>query len=328
MEKPPLPFTKRLALKRNIPPPPPLNLRNLPVEIQPENDLRFKNLFHELCFGDNSFCVVSRQGKRNYRYVCFSGSSNKSFFGVYEGLERVNAVEFVAEDFHKNVFEMMKNCEEKEEKEEKEDEAFRAAYLKTESDFLEKGLKSGACCVTVLIQNQEMIVSNMGDCRAVLCREGGVFEALPSDHKAGRDQVIGEHKTRIFKLEEDMEFLVLASAGIWDVVSNQEAVDTVVNVLAQDHRESEDEALIQMLDNLMPCRKLQRVWLVKQQKELLPVESPIRAKPTMYTRSDGESPTSKQKKIKAACKELVNLAVSRGSKDDITVVIVDLKHYN
>lgn len=45
---------------------------------------------------------------------------------------------------------------------------------------------SGACCVTALIQNQEMIVSNLGDCRAVLCR-GGVAEALTTDHRAGRD---------------------------------------------------------------------------------------------------------------------------------------------
>lgn len=45
---------------------------------------------------------------------------------------------------------------------------------------------SGACCVTAMIQDQEIIVSNLGDCRAVLCR-GGVAEALTTDHKAGRD---------------------------------------------------------------------------------------------------------------------------------------------
>lgn len=45
---------------------------------------------------------------------------------------------------------------------------------------------SGACCVTAVIQDQEMIVSNLGDCRAVLCR-AGVAEALTDDHKPGRD---------------------------------------------------------------------------------------------------------------------------------------------
>lgn len=49
-----------------------------------------------------------------------------------------------------------------------------------------QGLVSGVCCVTALIDDQEVVVSNLGDCRAVLCR-GGVAEALTTDHKAGRE---------------------------------------------------------------------------------------------------------------------------------------------
>lgn len=45
-----------------------------------------------------------------------------------------------------------------------------------------QGLASGACCVTALIEGQEVIVSNLGDCRAVLCR-GGIAEALTKDHR-------------------------------------------------------------------------------------------------------------------------------------------------
>jgi len=37
-----------------------------------------------------------------------------------------------------------------------------------------------------LIEGKEMIVSNLGDCRAVLCR-GGVAEALTKDHRAERE---------------------------------------------------------------------------------------------------------------------------------------------
>lgn len=40
----------------------------------------------------------------------------------------------MAENLHKNVLEMMKNCKEKEEKV----EAFKAAYLRTDRDFLEE----------------------------------------------------------------------------------------------------------------------------------------------------------------------------------------------
>ncbi|CAI0464649.1 unnamed protein product [Linum tenue] len=118
-------------------------------------------------------------------------------------------------------------------------------------DESSKGLLSGACCVTALIQGQEMVVSNLGDCRAVLCK-GGVAEALTIDHRAEREDergawrvhgilsvsrsigdshlkewVLAEPDTNILHLTPDMEFLVLASDGLWEVVENQEAVDIV-----------------------------------------------------------------------------------------------------
>lgn len=49
-----------------------------------------------------------------------------------------------------------------------------------------QGLVSGACCVTAFIEGQDVVVSNLGDCRAVLCR-GGVAETLTTDHKAERE---------------------------------------------------------------------------------------------------------------------------------------------
>lgn len=49
-----------------------------------------------------------------------------------------------------------------------------------------QGLGSGTCCVTALIEGQEVVISNLGDCRAVLCR-GGVAEALTKDHKAEQE---------------------------------------------------------------------------------------------------------------------------------------------
>ena len=45
---------------------------------------------------------------------------------------------------------------------------------------------SGACCVTALIEGHEIVVSNLGDCRAVLCR-GGVAEVLTRDHRVEKE---------------------------------------------------------------------------------------------------------------------------------------------
>ncbi|KAG5610736.1 hypothetical protein H5410_022017 [Solanum commersonii] len=47
-------------------------------------------------------------------------------------------------------------------------------------------LGSGACCVTVLIEGKEIIISNFGDYKVVLCING-VAEALTRDHRAERE---------------------------------------------------------------------------------------------------------------------------------------------
>lgn len=39
--------------------------------------------------------------------------------------------------------------------------------------------------MTALIEKNEIVISNVGDCRAILCR-GGVAEALTKDHRAGQ----------------------------------------------------------------------------------------------------------------------------------------------
>lgn len=42
------------------------------------------------------------------------------------------------------------------------------------------------CCVTAVIEGEEVVVSNLGDCRAVLCR-GGVAEPLTKDHRVEQE---------------------------------------------------------------------------------------------------------------------------------------------
>lgn len=65
------------------------------------------------------------------------------------------------------------------------EEAVRFGYLKTDSEFLKEDAGGGTCCVTALLRNGKLIVSNAGDCRAVLSRSG-MAEALTSDHRPSR----------------------------------------------------------------------------------------------------------------------------------------------
>ncbi|XP_022132306.1 probable protein phosphatase 2C 14 isoform X2 [Momordica charantia] len=357
--------------------------------------------------GNDHVGVFSVKGKKRFMedthkiIPCLEGHLNDAFFGVYDGHGGRKAANFVAQNLHNNILDVVGNCTRSAEKE----EAIKAAFLKTDRDFLDLGLGSGVCCVTVLIQGEEVIVSNLGDCRAVLSR-GGVAEAITKDHrvehederkrienKGGyveihkgawrvhgilsvsrsigdahlKDWVLAEPDSKVLLLSEDMEFLVLATDGLWEKVGNQETVDVVTRLRLMDKNFGLSKGFVRSMSrahcsvNTSPS-KLRRVSLVVQQKGV--GKSPICEKSIdgceegEYDYScEIESPGSKSRRISlvrhmkmktesspkenngcyrkrptssrlvAACKELVDLALSRGSLDDITVMIIDLSHF-
>ncbi|XP_010937884.1 probable protein phosphatase 2C 32 [Elaeis guineensis] len=191
----------------------------------------------------------------------FHGDPQLAFFGIFDGHGGNKAAEFASEKMGERIVEevVMRGGESWGEIE----EAVKIAYLKTDAEFLKQDVGGGTCCVTALIRKGDLFVSNCGDCRAVLSR-AGTAEALTSDHRPSREDererienfggfvdycrgtwrlqgclavsrgigdshlkqwVIPEPETKIFKIEPDCEFLILASDGLWDKVGNQEAVD-------------------------------------------------------------------------------------------------------
>ena len=139
-----------------------------------------------------------------------------------------------------------------------EEEAMRHAYLRTDADFSSTSSAGGACCVTTLLCEGRLVVSN-----AVLCRAGKANQ-LTSDHRTSREDerrwiksqggfvidyrgtwrvqgslavsrgigdghlkpwVLAEPDTTMLPVDASCEFLVLASDGLWDKVDAQEAVD-------------------------------------------------------------------------------------------------------
>ncbi|XP_058182320.1 probable protein phosphatase 2C 25 [Rhododendron vialii] len=255
----------------------------------------------------DGYSVYSRKGKRQVmedRYsavVNFHGDPKQAFFGIFDGHGGAKAAEFAAENLATNILD---------EVEVRDDEeivdAVKSGYLNTDSDFMKEDLRGGSCCVTALIRNGNLVVSNAGDCRAVMSR-GGTAEALTSDHRPSRKDekhrietlggyvdrchgvwrvgslavsrgigdrhlkqwVTAEPETKILTMESDLEFLILASDGLWDKVSNQEAVDI--------------------------ARPL-----------CIGIQNP--------------EPFS-------ACEKLAALSVSRGSADDISVMLILLGHF-
>ncbi|XP_019453708.1 PREDICTED: probable protein phosphatase 2C 58 [Lupinus angustifolius] len=146
--------------------------------------------------------------------------------------------------------------------------AVKRAYIETDDKILEQALilgRGGSTAVTaILIDGQKLVVANVGDSRAVICengkakqlsidhepskekksieKRGGFVSNIPGDvprvdgqlavARAFGDKSLKMHLSSepdVFEVEIDQhtEFLILASDGIWKVMSNQEAVDSI-----------------------------------------------------------------------------------------------------
>ncbi|KAM7525867.1 hypothetical protein LguiA_015769 [Lonicera macranthoides] len=172
------------------------------------------------------------------------------------------------------------------------------------------GMEVGSTAVVVMVGKEEVVVANCGDSRAVLCC-GGVALPLSIDHKPDRpdeterveaaggriinwngsrvcgllatsrsigDQhlrpyVISEPEVTVTKRTGADEFLIIATDGLWDMVSNKVACDFV------------------------------RDYFNGQIRKSVSVQSRARKAATM----------------------LAELAMAKGSADNISVIIVELK---
>ncbi|CAL0315732.1 unnamed protein product [Lupinus luteus] len=180
----------------------------------------------------------------------------------------------------------------------------------------------GSTAVTAVLTPEKIVVANCGDSRAVLCRNG-VAVPLSSDHKPDRPDellrveaaggrviywdgarvlgvlamsraigdnylkpyVISEPEVTVTERSEEDECLILASDGLWDVVSN----DTACGVV--------------------------RTCLRAQQKAVSPPGSP-----GSYMAAEGSDKACSDASIL-----LTKLALARHSSDNVSVVVVDLR---
>lgn len=151
------------------------------------------------------------------------------------------------------------------------EKAIRRAYRITDTKILEKAAdlgKGGSTAVTaILIDSEKLVVANVGDSRAVICKNG-VAKQLSVDHepstekstiedrggfvsrfpgdvprvdgqlavaRAFGDKSLKEHLSSepdvtMEMIDDGTEFIILASDGLWKVMSNQEAVDAIRGV--------------------------------------------------------------------------------------------------
>jgi len=192
-----------------------------------------------------------------------------AFFGVFDGHSGRHAAEFTKVVLPFNVlrnpsFDAHRLLKEGVES----DEAIPDGFMKTDSDFLavaeKNDFKSGTTAVTLLLLDKHMIVSNVGDSEAVVCRDGKAVQLstlhTPLNEKEKQrvaaaggaivhygtwrvngvlavtrsigDRTLKAHVTAhpdsvLEPITDKDEFIILASDGLWEMVKYQEAVDFV-----------------------------------------------------------------------------------------------------
>ncbi|MCE3049981.1 hypothetical protein HAX54_046239 [Datura stramonium] len=154
-----------------------------------------------------------------------------------------------------------------------------------ETEKLESTWKMGSASA-IVINGEKLVLANMGEYKAVVCRDGEAFEInrkqqqtkthwshklfpvvkrLPkvrtitsgSGKGAGADKpsksselVVGSER-----IDRDTEFVILASPGIWEVMKQQEAVNLIRHL--EDPQEAAEclakEALTRMSKNNVSC---------------------------------------------------------------------------
>lgn len=130
---------------------------------------------------------------------------------MFDGHGGAKAAEFAAKNLDKNIMAEVSSskCEQEGVK-----NAIKNGYLTTDAQFLKENLGGGVCCVTAFIQKGNVVVSNAGDCRAVMSR-GGAVEALTSDHQPSRK----DERDRIEALVRARTFFLMSFLSMLQVMN-------------------------------------------------------------------------------------------------------------
>ncbi|KAI3783576.1 hypothetical protein L1987_42660 [Smallanthus sonchifolius] len=301
------------------------DLRRLKVLSNGDDSLlkrrRFENLDHDL---PHHSCVIGRRREMEDAVSVELGFVNEDsrkfdFYGVYDGHGGSRVADACRERLHKVLgAEMEMEIGNGNTAEMDWERLMVESFAKMDEEVNETDLvgSMGSTAVVAVVRDDEIVVANCGDSRAVLSRCGAAVP-LSNDHKPDRPDeleriersggrvvnwngqrvmgvlatsrslgdrqlnpyVIAKPEVIVKKREDGDEFMILASDGLWDVISNDMACHVVRKCL----------------DGRIICRR----------------------------RSQQMNDT--QYRMTNAATLLSGLTMARGSNDNISVIVVNLK---
>ncbi|CAI5471004.1 unnamed protein product, partial [Closterium sp. Yama58-4] len=318
----------------------------------------------EVAESGSCFAVACKRGRKavmedTYQaLIGFAGRESDAFFGVFDGHGGTSAAKFAASELASHVAQAAahKGAHASE-------AALVEGYLEADRHFLEQNVASGTSCLTCWATSGRLLLAHAGDCKAVLVK-GGRAVALTEDHRAGREDEqaritalggfvdtatgmprvqgilavtrgIGDAHLKAFitpqpdvaqvRVGADCSALILASDGLWDVVAPQDAADVVAACVgaAVEARAAAGEAQAAAGEVGAAASAL-----------LGPAPfPPSKRARTQRTQgcggggrrgSEGVTRGVDGEVLLSACQALVGMAAARGSRDDITVMLVSL----
>ncbi|KAG0175180.1 Protein phosphatase 2C 1 [Apophysomyces sp. BC1034] len=207
----------------------------------------------------NKRCRRTMEDAHSY-ITDFNGVQRQGFFAIFDGHAGKATAEWCGENFHKV-------DEQVNEKEGKFSGCTAVvAFVQNSEDKVKSEIvKEKSAMLNMLSQKKRVLhIGNVGDARAVLCRNGKAVR-LSYDHKGSDAQeakrivdlggfmmnnrvngvlavtrslgdsvmkefVVGNPYTAQTELQKDDDFLILACDGLWDVCEDQDAVDLVKDI--------------------------------------------------------------------------------------------------
>lgn len=170
-----------------------------------------------------------------------------------------------------------------------------------------QGASGGACATTALVKGGQLYVAHLGDCRAVLSRGGGAAAAaLTADHTCAS----ADERARV---ERSGGYVTRSGSGVWRVQGSL-AVSRAFGDAGLKRWVVAEPAVTRVpLNAAAGCEFLvvasDGLWDKVGNQEAVDV-----VKRNVMGRA-------------VACRELVHMARRRGSRDDVTVMVVDLERF-